>query len=69
MRANYVDKMQVFEWHKVFSEGREVIKNISHTSRSSTFDNDDHIEKVKETVLEIFRFVIREIAEIATHFS
>ncbi|XP_018347222.1 PREDICTED: putative uncharacterized protein FLJ37770 [Trachymyrmex septentrionalis] len=52
-----------FEWHKAFSEGREVVENLSHASRPSTSVNDDNMEKVKEIVLENRRVGIREIAE------
>ena len=30
-------KTQVFEWHKAFSEGREVVENLLRASRPSTF--------------------------------
>jgi len=58
-----LSRTQVFEWHKAFSEGREVVENLPHASRSSTSVNDDNIEKVKEIVLENRRIGIREIAE------
>ena len=50
---------QVFEYHKAFSEGREVVENLPHTSRPSTSVNDDNIEKVKKIVLENRRVGIR----------
>ena len=34
---------QVFEWHKAFIEGREVVENLPHASRPSTSVNDDNI--------------------------
>ena len=43
---------QVFEWHKGFSEGREVVENLPHASRPSTSVNDGNIEKLKKIVLE-----------------
>ncbi|XP_053990042.1 protein GVQW3-like [Hylaeus volcanicus] len=58
-----LSRTQVFEWHKAFSEGREVLENLPHASRSSTSVNDDNIEKVKEIVLGNHRVGIREIAE------
>ena len=58
-----LSRTQVFEWHKGFSEGREVVQNLSHVSRPSTSVNDDNMEKVKEIVLENRRVGIREIAE------
>ena len=56
-------RQQVFEWYEAFSEGREVVENLSHVSRPSTSVNDDNIEKLKEIVLENRRVGIREVAE------
>ena len=58
-----LSKTQVFEWHKAFSEGREVVENLPHASRSSISVNDDNIEKVKKIVLQKRRVGIREVAE------
>ena len=58
-----LSRTQVFEWHKAFSEGREIIENLPHASRSSSSVNDDYIEKVKKIVLENRRFRIRKVAE------
>ncbi|XP_066259606.1 protein GVQW3-like [Euwallacea similis] len=58
-----LSRTQVFEWHKAFSEGREVVENLPHASRPSTSVNDDNIEKVQEIVLENRRVGIREIAQ------
>ncbi|KAJ8939424.1 hypothetical protein NQ318_021928 [Aromia moschata] len=55
--------MLVYEWHKAFSEGHEVVENLPHASRPSTSVNDDNIEKVKEIVFENHRAGIRETAE------
>ena len=41
-----LSRTQVFEWHKSFSEGREVVENLPHASRPFTSVNDDNIEKV-----------------------
>ena len=58
-----LSRTQVFEWHKAFSEGREVVENLPHASGPSTSVNDDNIEKVKKIVLENRRVGIREVAE------
>ena len=58
-----VSRAQVFECHKAFSEGREVVENLPHASRPSTSVNDDNIEIVKKIVLENHRVGIREVAE------
>ena len=62
-RESTLSKTQVFEWHKAFSEGREVVENLPHASYPSTSVNDDDIEKVKEIVLENRRIGIREVAD------
>ena len=54
---------QVFECHKVFSEGREVVENLPRASRPFTSVNDDNIEKVKKIVLKNVRVGIREVAK------
>ena len=51
-RESTLSRTQVFEWHKAISEGREVVENLLHASRSSASVNDDNIETVKKIVLE-----------------
>ena len=31
-----LSRTQVFEWHKAFSKGREVVENLPHASRPSS---------------------------------
>ena len=47
-----LSRTQVIEWHKAFSEGREVVENFPDANCPSTYVNDDNIEKVKKIVLE-----------------
>ena len=58
-----LSRTKVFEWHKAFGEGREVIENLPHASHPSISVNNDNIEKVKKIVLENRRVGIREVAE------
>ena len=58
-----LSRTQVFEWHKAFSKGREVVENLLHASRRPTSVNDDNIENVKKIVLENGRVGIREVTE------
>ena len=53
-----LSRTQVFEWHKIFSEGREVVKNLPHASRLYTSVNDDNIEKVMKIVSKIVVFAL-----------
>ena len=62
-RESTLSRTLVFEWHKAFSEGREVVESLPHENRPSTSVNDDNIEKVKKIVLENRRIDIREVAE------
>ena len=62
-RESTLSRTQVFQWHKAFSEGHEVVENLPHASRPSTSVNDDNIEQVKKNVLENRRVGIREVAE------
>ena len=59
-----LSRTQVFEWHKAFSEGREVVENFPHATRPSTSVNDDNTEKVEKIVLKNLRVGIREVAEV-----
>ena len=58
-----LSRINVFEWHIAFSEGRVLVKNLPHVSRPSTAVNDDNIETIKEAVPEIRRVGIREMTE------
>ena len=57
-----ISRTQVFEWHKAYSEGHEVVENLPQASRPSTSVKDNNIEKVKKIVLEN-RIGIRDVAE------
>ena len=47
-----LSRTQVFEWHKAFSEGFEVVENLLHASHPFTSVNDDNIEKVKKSLMD-----------------
>ena len=59
----YSNENEIFEWHKAFSEDREVVENLPHASRPSTSVNDDNIEKVKKILLENHHVRFREVVE------
>ena len=58
-----LSRTQVFEWHKAFSQGRELVENLPHASRPSTSVSDDSIAKEKKIVLETRHVGIKEEAE------
>ena len=62
-RESTLSRTQVFEWHKAFSESRQVVEDLPHASRPSSSVNDDNIKKVRKIVLENCRCGIREVAE------
>jgi len=52
----------VFEWHKLFSEGRESAKD-DRPSRPRTVVTDDNTEKVRDVIRKDRRLGVRSVAE------
>jgi len=60
---NCISKTQVaYEWYKSFKEGRTVVEDLPWAGRSSTSTDDDHVNKVKQIVLQNRRVSVRKIA-------
>ncbi|XP_053960220.1 protein GVQW3-like [Anastrepha ludens] len=57
-----LSKTLVYEWYKVFSEGREVVEDSPRSGRPSTSSTDEKVAKVKEMVLENHLLSLREVA-------
>lgn len=49
---NYMSRASVFDWYKLFKEGRERVDDEPRPGRPSTSTDDQHINKIKELVLE-----------------
>ena len=56
-------KAQVFKWHKVFSEGREDVKDEQRIGRPSTSHTSDNVAKVKAVLDSDQRVSVRLIAD------
>ncbi|XP_025153781.1 putative uncharacterized protein FLJ37770 [Harpegnathos saltator] len=54
---------RVYEWYKLFQEGREDIEDDARSGRPSASTSDENVKKVKEIVLANRRITIREVAE------
>jgi hypothetical protein len=61
-KNNCMSKTQAYEWYKSFKEGRTVVEDLPRTGRPSTSIDDDHVNKVKQIVLQNRRVSAREIA-------
>ncbi|XP_066962283.1 protein GVQW3-like [Macrobrachium rosenbergii] len=58
------DVQLIFEWHKRFSEGREVVKDDERPGRPSTSrTEEENVEKISQTVRKDRRLSVRMIAE------
>jgi hypothetical protein len=53
----------VFEWHKLFSEGRESMKDDDRPGRPRTAVTDDNIEKVQDVTQKARRLGVRAVAQ------
>ncbi|KAJ8954951.1 hypothetical protein NQ318_000381 [Aromia moschata] len=59
-----VSRTQVFEWFKLFKEGRETTKDDPSPGRPSASKTDENIEKIGKLIREDRRLSIRGLAEI-----
>jgi len=67
----------VFDWHRLFKEGRELVASDYHSGRSSTSNNDDKCSKNQKcnignrhlTVLELSKHSGRLQGSVKTHFK
>ncbi|KOC62943.1 Putative uncharacterized protein FLJ37770, partial [Habropoda laboriosa] len=60
---NSMGRSSIFEWHKLFKEGREQVENDHRSGRPSTSRSDQNVRKVKEILDTDRRLTIRLIAE------
>ena len=55
--------VRVFEWHKRFSEGREIVKDDERPRRPCTSRTEENVEKISQIVRKDRRLSVRMIAE------
>lgn len=58
-----LSKSRVYEWYKMFKEGRESVEDDARPGRPSTSTDEQHVAKIKELVLQNRRLTTREIAD------
>ena len=61
---NCVSRTQVFEWHKRFVEGREVVEDDERSGRPVTSRTDEKIQKINKIVRRDRRLSVRMIADM-----
>lgn len=61
---NCMSRTQVFEWHKRFVEGREVVEDDERSGRPVTSRTDENIQKINKIVRRDRRLSVRMIADM-----
>ena len=58
-----LSRARVFEWHKRFSEGREIVKDDERPGRPCTSRTEENVEKISQIVRKDCRLSVQMIAE------
>lgn len=58
-----LSRSSVFEWHKLFIEGRESVEDEQRAPRQRISTDKEHVKQIKEIVLKNRRLTIRDLAD------
>ncbi|UYV62855.1 hypothetical protein LAZ67_2002161 [Cordylochernes scorpioides] len=58
-----LDRSNVYQWYKMFSEGREDVNDEERAGRPSTSTTDEKINEVEKMILANRQITVREVAE------
>ncbi|UYV80606.1 hypothetical protein LAZ67_19000937 [Cordylochernes scorpioides] len=58
-----LDRINLYRWYKMFSEGREDVNDEERAGRPSTSTTDEKINEVEKMILANRRITVREVAE------
>ena len=53
----------VFDWHRLFKEGRELVEDDYRSGRPSISKNDENIQKIKDAVLRNRHLTVGELSK------
>ncbi|UYV76531.1 hypothetical protein LAZ67_14001018 [Cordylochernes scorpioides] len=63
IRKATLDRSNVYQWYKMFSEGREDVNDEERAGRPSTSTTDEKINEVEKMIFANRRITVREVAE------
>lgn len=61
---NCMSRASVFDWYKLFKEGRQNVEDEPRPGWPSTPTDEQHVAKIKELVLQNRRLTTRELADM-----
>jgi len=53
----------VFDWHRLFKKGRELVEDYYRYEWPSTSNNDENVQKIKNAVLGSRYLTVRELSK------